>query len=81
MLPAIEAPEMSRKLPPPPATPGRPPSEEGPRRQILTLRGRAEFKQWLAEFAEEQRTDVASLLDDALEAWAAKKGFRRPPIR
>lgn len=65
----------------PPARMGRPKSEEGPRRQILALRGRDAYKAWLTRFAEVQRSDVSDLVDDALAAYAKSKGFDVPPRR
>lgn len=60
---------------------GRPKSERGPRRQILTLRGYEDFKAWLVDFAEHERKDVAALVDTALEELAARRHFRKPPMR
>jgi len=68
-----------KKTPPTPL--GRPKSEKGPRRQILSLKGYDEFKDWLGEFAESERIGVAALLDWALEELAVKRGFRKPPKR
>jgi hypothetical protein len=58
-----------------------PTPEEGPRKQILTLRGRDVYKDWLVRFALSERADMADLVDDALVAYAKAKGFERPPMR
>jgi hypothetical protein len=62
-------------------SPGRPVSEQGPRVQVLGIRGRPEWKEWLREFAEIHRSEMVDLIDDALEAFARTKGFRSPPKR
>lgn len=60
---------------------GRPETPGGPKRQIVGLRGTDAYKAWLVEFAEAQRSDVADLIDDALEAYAKEQGFKAPPKR
>lgn len=54
---------------------------EGPKKQILGIRGRDAYKEWLARFAEAERSDMVDLVDDALEAYAKAKGFEAPPKR
>ena len=70
---------MAKKKPV--AKPGRPPSDEGPRTHVLGIRGREEWKDWLARFADANRSDMVDLIDDALEAYAKTKGFEPPPKR
>jgi hypothetical protein len=60
---------------------GRPTTPEGPRVQVLGIRGRPEWKEWLAKFADANRSDMVDLIDDALEAFAKAKGFNPPPKR
>lgn len=60
---------------------GRPKSEEGPTKQILTLRGREDYKEWLVEFAEAAGSQLAELVADALAEKAKRDGFRNPPRR
>lgn len=60
---------------------GRPPSQEGPRIQVLGIRGRMAWKEWLVRFADANRRDMVDLIDDALEAYAKAKGFEGPPKR
>jgi hypothetical protein len=62
-------------------SPGRPVSEQGPRVQVLGIRGRPEWKEWLRDFADFHRSEMVDLIDDALEAFAKTKGFRSPPKR
>jgi hypothetical protein len=76
---AIEERPMSRKKSVPKL--GRPPTAEGPRVQVLGIRGRPEWKEWLARFADANRSDMVDLIDDALEAYAKTKGFEPPPKR
>jgi hypothetical protein len=61
--------------------PGRPPSAEGPRTHVLGIRAREDWKEWLARFADMNRSDMVDLIDDALEAYAKLKGFDPPPRR
>jgi hypothetical protein len=60
---------------------GRPPSKEGPRLQVLTVRGRVDWKNWLVRFAEHDRADMVDLIDHALTAYAKATGFEAPPKR
>ena len=75
----LEERSMARKKPPPKR--GRPPTLEGPRYHVLGIRGREEWKDWLARFADANRGDMVDLIDDALEAYAKLKGFEPPPKR
>ncbi len=60
---------------------GRPAAKGGPKRQILGIRGSEAYKDWLARFAEHERSDMVDLVDDALAAYANAKGFEPPPKR
>ena len=60
---------------------GRPATQEGPKRQILGIRGSEAYKAWLVRFAEQERSDLADLVDDALVAYAKERGFEAPPKR
>jgi hypothetical protein len=44
------------------AKPGRPPSKAGPRTLVLGIRGR-KVKNWLARFADANRSDMVDLID------------------
>jgi hypothetical protein len=60
--------------------PGRP---KAPNRRdvILGLKGTAEFKTWLEEFAEFCRLSMADTVDQGLTEKADRMGFRPPPKR
>jgi hypothetical protein len=60
---------------------GRPAAQKGPKRQILGIRGSEAYKAWLVRFAEQERSDLADLVDDALVAYAKERGFEAPPKR
>jgi hypothetical protein len=79
MLSVLEERSMAKKRTPP--KPGRPKTPEGPRVQVLGIRGREDWKDWLVRFADANRSDMADLIDDALEAYAKIKGFEPPPKR
>lgn len=74
----VEIPSVAKKTP---KRMGRPPSPEGPRANILNLRGRQEFKDWLAEFSYEIRLDMADIVYEGVKLLAKTKGFRPPPER
>jgi hypothetical protein len=80
MVTALEGRPMAKKNVPK-RPPGRPPTAEGPRIQVLGIRGRPAWKDWLARFAYANRSDMVDLIDDALEAYAKVKGFEAPPKR
>jgi hypothetical protein len=52
-----------------------------PSRQVLGIRARAAWREWLASFADANRSDMVDLIDDALEAYAKLKGSKPPPKR
>lgn len=64
-----------------PAVKGRPKSLKGPRKQILSLRGYEEFRDWLGRLAHFKRTDMADVIDRALVMYAKAEGFEAPPDR
>jgi hypothetical protein len=57
------------------------PRAEIRRRPILGLRGRAEFRDWLADLARERGLGLSDLLEESLRFYAAGAGFRPPPER
>lgn len=80
-MPALlEAGQMAKRKAAPKRM-GRPPSPEGPRRHVLNLRGRDEFKEWLAGFAHDQRADMADLVFEGLKMLAESRGYQPPPAR
>jgi hypothetical protein len=76
----VEVSSMAKKKAPVKAV-GRPASPAGAKKQILGIRGSEAYKDWLLRFAEQQRSDMADLVDDALEAYARAEGFELPPKR
>ena len=48
---------------------------------ILALRGVAEYKTWLDEFAHHVGLSLADTVGMSLQAFAESKGFRPPPKR
>ena len=48
---------------------------------FLGIRGREEWKDWLARFADANRGDMVDLIDDSPEAYAKLKGFEPPAKR
>jgi hypothetical protein len=53
----------------------------GPRGMVIGMRGTAEWKAWLDEFADHCRLNKVTLIDLALVDYAVKAGFRAPPKR
>jgi hypothetical protein len=47
----------------------------------FNIRGTAEWKKWVEEFADSTRHTTAGLVDFALAELAKKLGFRDPPAR
>jgi hypothetical protein len=45
------------------------------------LRGSDEWKAWVEDFAHSDRATVTEVIDRALEHYAEKRGFKRPPKR
>jgi hypothetical protein len=52
-----------------------------PRATMVGIRGTPEWKGWLEQFADHQRTTIVDLIDWALETFAQESGFERPPKR
>jgi hypothetical protein len=50
-----------------------------PRPIALTIRGRVEWKEWVARLAEADRTSMNELVDRALAKYAREIGFREVP--
>ena len=58
--------------------PGRPKASIR-RETVLGLKGTAEWKTWLEEFADHCRLSMADTIDQSLTEHAERKGFRPPP--
>lgn len=63
------------------AKPGPKPKPEGRLKNLMSIRGRDEWKKWLARFARHCRTDSVSTIDRALAEMARREGFEDPPPR
>lgn len=61
--------------------PGPKPSPQGPRGSLIAIKCRDEWKAWVAELADSERTTPSQLIDVALKAYGEAKGFRAPPKR
>ena len=48
---------------------------------FFRLRASGEFREWLARFAESERSDMSDLVDDALAHYAKARKFEPPPKR
>jgi hypothetical protein len=67
---------MAKKKAPP-----RQPVPEPVRKNIISVRGTEEWRDWLAEYASSRRVPVTSLIDQVLAEAAKRDGFRLPPER
>ena len=54
------------------------PTRENPRPTALTIKGRAEWRDWVERGADFCRTDVAKLVDAALVEYLKQRGFDEP---
>lgn len=61
--------------------PGPKPSAEGLRDQLIAMKCRPAYKQWVEEFARERRTTPSQLIDVALLMLSKADGFAPPPER
>jgi hypothetical protein len=50
-----------------------------PRPIALTIRGRVEWKEWVARLAEADRTSLNELVDRSLARYAREIGFKEAP--
>ena len=61
--------------------PGRP-KREGPAREtVVALKGSAEWKAWLDDFADHCRLGLADTVEQSLLFYAKERNFRGPPNR
>jgi hypothetical protein len=61
--------------------PGPKPSERGPLRLVLTIKGTPEWREWLDRFAESQGTTPTDLIDRIITREARRTKFEPPPSR
>lgn len=59
---------------------GRPKATET-REQILTIRGKGPYKEWLQRIARASRIDMVQVIDIALAEYAKTRGLEAPPER
>src|SRR3954466_3514925 len=58
---------------------GRPKSSaEGPKGNVLSIRGSEEWRDWVGRLADHSRLKVADVIDRALLAYAKQEGFTEP---
>jgi hypothetical protein len=50
-----------------------------PRETILSIRGRVEWRDWLARAAEYDRSTIVEMIDRAVTRYAREIGFKEPP--
>jgi hypothetical protein len=72
MNPGSTMAKKSRKKPAPPAE---------QRENIVAVRCKSDWKDWLQRFASKERSTPTNLIDKALADLAAKLGFEEPPDR
>lgn len=58
---------------------GRPPRAEGPKQNVLSIRGTAEWRDWLGRLSDHSRLKAADVIDRALILYAKQEGFTEPP--
>ena len=51
------------------------------RKNIISIRGTADWRDWLADYAASRRVPTTSLIDQVLAESAKRDGFRPPPDR
>ena len=61
---------------------GRPKSSaEGPKSNVVSIRGSEEWRDWVGRLADHSRLKVADVIDRALLAYAKQEGFNEPAPR
>jgi hypothetical protein len=61
---------------------GRKPKPESSKmKEYVAIKCRTEFKNWLIRFAASQEMEQSNLIEKALAAFAAARGFEAPPER
>jgi|GEM_PF-1192536 len=58
---------------------GRPVSKEGPKYNVLSIRGSTEWRDWLNRLSDHCRLKSADVVDRALIVYAKQEGFTEPP--
>ena len=56
-------------------------SAEGPKSNVVSIRGSVEWRAWVGRLADHSRLKVADVIDRALLAYAKQEGFNEPAPR
>lgn len=56
-------------------------SAEGPKGNVLSIRGSVEWRAWVGRLADHSRLKVADVIDRAMLAYAKQEGFAEPAPR
>jgi hypothetical protein len=78
MSPVLEGDDMAKKRP---AKPELAPVTKGTQPNAITIRGSAEWKDWLDRFASKMRVKPTAIIDLALAKLAEQERFAEPPPR
>jgi hypothetical protein len=57
------------------------PTPLGPREDLIAIKCRKAYKEWVVEYARSKRTTPSQLIDQALVKSAEADGFKLPPER
>ena len=57
---------------------GRPTMAEGPKHNVLSIRGATEWRDWLNRLSDHCRLKTADVIDQALVVYAKQEGFNEP---
>jgi hypothetical protein len=71
--------QMAKERKKKPGPKPQPPSEQ--REDLIAVRCRSVYKEWLQRFAEMERSTPTNLIDKALADLAQSRGFEPPPRR
>ena len=55
-----------------------PPPEPDPRPIVISIKGSAEFRDWLNELADHERVTSVAVIERAVVEYAANHGFTKP---
>jgi hypothetical protein len=55
-----------------------PPPDPDPRQIVISIKGTAEFRDWLNELADHERVTSVAVIERALVEYAANHGFTKP---
>jgi hypothetical protein len=78
MSPVLEGNDVAKKQP---EKPEPTPASKGTQPNAITIRGSAEWKEWLDRFASKMRVKPTAIIDLALAKLAEQERFAEPPPR